>query len=444
MKTVATTQPGTLGGAPLRAGIQVVVVEGPDAGRASRVTPDHECVVGTDPAADLVLRDDRVSRRHCTLREVDGAIEVVDAGSTNGTFHEGTRIDRARIAVGATLKLGHTFVRVLAEPTALEVVPSQSRRFGEMVGESLAIREVFAVLELAAQSSVTVLLEGETGSGKELAARAVHDASDRRKKPFVAIDCSALPEGLVESELFGHVRGAFTGATGPRKGAFVRAEGGTLFLDELGSVPPSVQTRLLRVLEERRVRAVGSDEDRAVDVRVIAASRDDLARRVAEGAFRPDLYYRLSVLKVAIPPLRSRREDVAPIALEILRLRGLEGPIEGPGLDALHVHPWPGNARELRNVLDRAIALSPGARCFADLRIASHDAPAAGDEDAVRTDLPYADAKARVLASFERRYLADLVERAAGNVSEAARLADLDRKHLRDLLDKHGLAPRKP
>jgi DNA-binding NtrC family response regulator len=444
MKTVATTHPGTLETAA-SAGVQVVVVEGPDAGRAARVTRDTECVVGTEPGVGLVLRDDRVSRKHCTLRHVGGGIDVLDLGSTNGTFHEGTKIDRATVAVGATLKLGHTFVRLLAEPTALEVSPTDARRFGEMVGESLAMREVFAVLELAARSNVTVLLEGETGSGKELAARAIHDASDRRKKAFVAIDCSALPEGLVESELFGHVRGAFTGATGPRKGAFARADGGTLFLDELGSVPPNVQTRLLRVLEERRVRSVGSDEERAVDVRVVAASREDLAQKVAEGGFRPDLYYRLSVLRVCIPPLRARREDIAPIALEILRLRGLEGPVEGAGLDALHVHHWPGNARELRNTLDRAIALAPEARTFAELRIPTPGLAAAGNDDAfaVRSDLAFADAKQRIVSAFERRYLADLVERAGGNVSEAARMADVDRKHLRDLLDKYGLAPRR-
>ncbi len=444
MKTVATTHPSTVDGADARVGVQVVVIEGPDAGRAARITSDVDCVIGTDPSADLVLRDDRVSRRHCTLRRDGSGIDVVDGASTNGTFYEGVRIDRATIAIGATLKLGHTFVRLLAEPTELEITPSQSRRFGEMVGESLAMREVFAVLELAAESNATVLLEGETGSGKELAARAIHDASDRRKKPFVAIDCSALPEGLIESELFGHVRGAFTGATGPRKGAFVRADGGTLFLDELGSVPTNVQTRLLRVLEERRVRAVGSDDERVFDVRVVAASRDDLTRKVAEGAFRPDLYYRLSVLRVRIPPLRARREDLAPIALEILRVRGLEGPVTGLGLETLHVHDWPGNARELRNAIDRAIALSPAARTFAELKIgALGPRTIEGDAASVRSDLPFAEAKQLVITAFEKKYLADLVERADGNVSEAARLADVDRKHLRDLLDKYGLAPRK-
>ncbi|MDQ3037900.1 MAG: sigma 54-interacting transcriptional regulator, partial [Myxococcota bacterium] len=235
---------------------------------------------------------------------------------------------------------------------------------------------------------------------------------------------------------------AFTGATGPRKGAFVRAHGGTLFLDELGSVPLPVQARLLRVIEERKVRAVGADEEREADVRIVAASRDDLARRVAEGAFRPDLFYRLSVLRVAIPPLRARREDIAPIASELLRLRGLGGPVEGAGLDALYAHDWPGNARELRNTIDRAIALRPAARAFSELRLSPRGDAHEGDALAVRSDLPFSDAKQLVITAFERRYLADLIARTAGNVSAAAREAQIDRKHLRELLDKHGLLPR--
>jgi DNA-binding NtrC family response regulator len=440
MTTVATVH-GEL--APMaRGATQVVVVEGPDMGRAARLEPNVPCVVGTEAGCGLVLSDDRVSRRHVTLVAGEGGVAVEDLGSTNGTVHEGSRIEKAVLPVGATIKVGRTFLRILGAPERLEIAPSQSRRFGEMVGESLAMREVFAVLELAAASKVTVLLEGETGCGKELAARAIHEGSERRRGPFVAIDCSALPEGLVESELFGHVRGAFTGATGPRKGAFVRAHGGTLFLDELGSVPLAIQARLLRVIEERKVRAVGSDEEREVDVRIVAASRDDLQQRVAEGAFRPDLYYRLSVVRVVIPPLRARREDIAPVVLEMLRQRGLEGPVEGTALDALFASEWRGNLRELRNVIDRAVALSPGARTFGELRIATREGAVQPDPLAVRADLPFGEAKQLVIDGFERRYLADLIERHGGNVSAAARDADLDRKHLRDLLEKHGLLAR--
>ena len=420
---------------------QVVVVEGPDAGRAARVG-DEGVVVGTDDDCGLVLTDERVSRRHVEIRPSGGRFVVRDLESTNGTLFEGSRLGEATVDVGATLKLGRSFVRIVTEPEALEVTPSQARRFGELVGESLAMREVFAVLELASQSDVTVLLEGETGTGKELAARAIHEAGARRRAPFVAVDCGALPETLLESELFGHVRGAFTGAAEARKGAFARADGGTLFLDELDAISPAMQARLLRAVEERAVRPVGGDAERRLDVRLVAASRGDLRARVAEGAFRPDLYYRLSVLRVALPPLRARREDLPALVRELLRRRGLDEPgaIAGPNLDRLLAHGWPGNVRELRNVVDRALALAPSATTFAALRLAVTATSAADDDPrAVRTDLEYAEAKQRLLDAFEARYLRDLLARTDGNISEAARQSGLDRKHLRTLLKKHSL-----
>jgi transcriptional regulator with PAS, ATPase and Fis domain len=289
-----------------------------------------------------------------------------------------------------------------------------------------------------------VLLEGETGTGKELAARAIHEASPRRARPFVAIDCGALPESLLESELFGHVRGAFTGAAQGRAGAFARAQGGTIFLDELGAISPAVQARLLRVVEERVVRPVGSDAEKALDVRIVAASRLSLEARVAEGAFRPDLYYRLSVVRVTLPPLRTRREDIAPIVVEMLRRRGVSiggaGEITGENLDALMAHSWPGNVRELRNVVERALALRPGARSFAELRLVVAPRLAGDDGDlSVRSELPFADAKQLVLEAFERRYLSDVLARVGGNLSAASRVSGVDRKHLRALARKHEL-----
>jgi DNA-binding NtrC family response regulator len=297
------------------------------------------------------------------------------------------------------------------------------------------------VLERVASSDATLLVEGETGTGKELVARAVHEASNRRRGPFVAVDCGALPEGLLESELFGHVRGAFTGAAGPRTGMIVRADGGTLFLDELGRISPTVQARLLRVLEERIVRPLGGDTERVVNVRIVAASRDDLDAEVAAGRFRPDLLYRIAVVRVGLPPLRTRREDIPSLVRELLRRRGLavEDEPSGANLDRLIAHGWPGNVRELRNVIDRAIALAPGAVRFADLTIRIDAAPLAGDGLAVRSDLPYAEAKAAVLHDLERRYLADVLARTGGNLSAASRESGIDRKHLRSLARKHGL-----
>lgn len=455
ISTVATVH-GELARGPNEPGqlhCQLVVLEGPDMGRGVALpwgdgADARELIVGTDASCDLVLSDERVSRQHLALR-VDASgqgYHARDLDSRNGTLYAGSTIGTALLPAGATLKLGRSYLRIQPEPEVLEVTPSQSRRCHELHGESLALREVFAVLELAAASEVTVLLEGETGTGKELAARAIHELGERRKGPFVALDCGALPESLLESELFGHVRGAFTGATGDRAGAFLRARGGTIFLDELDSVPLSVQARLLRVVEERRVRPVGADAERDVDARLIAATRRDLRPLVADGAFRPDLFYRLSVLRVVLPPLRERREDIAPIVAALLTARGFSLPdgaktIAGANLDKLLAHDWLGNVRELRNVIDRAVALTPGAESFGALRISL--SPQRGSDEAlsVRSDLTFAEAKKLVLDTFELRYLRDVLERVGGNVSAAAREANVDRKHLRTLLRRHGLLP---
>ena len=448
---VATVHSEALLGAAKPRSCQLLVVDGPDAGRAVSLGsgPDsptgepaggeREIRIGSGEDCDLVLSDDRVSRHHLGVRESAGRFLVRDLGSKNGTLYEGSLVTEVRVGPGATFKVGRSFLRIQPRPQPLEVTPSQARRFGDLVAESLAMREIFAVLELAAGSDVTVLLEGETGTGKELAARAVHERSARRGGPFVAIDCGALPETLLESELFGHLRGAFTGAAQTRAGAFQRAHGGTIFLDELGRIPQAVQARLLRVLEERVVRPVGADQEKRVDVRVLAASPIDLTTRVAEGGFRPDLFYRLSVVRVVLPPLRARREDLQVLVTEMMRRRGLvAGRVAGSNLDRLSAHTWPGNLRELRNVIDRAIALSPGAQSFADLRV--QITPQAADEAlTVRTDLPFAEAKATVLQTFELRYLRDVLQRCEGNISAAARESGLDRKHLRTLLRKYGL-----
>ncbi|WP_224365961.1 sigma 54-interacting transcriptional regulator [Hyalangium versicolor] len=438
-QTALITSQDTPGEGPPRR-YQLLVVDGPDVGRA--VALGSEPVrVGTREGCALRLTDPRVSGEHLEVR-VEGTDFVVrDLESRNGTLYEGSKLREVRAPPGATFKLGRTFLRIQPESQPWQVAPSQARRFGELVGESLGMRELFAVLERVASSDATVLLQGETGTGKELAARSLHEASGRRKGPFVAVDCGALPEGLVESELFGHVKGAFTGALAARSGAFVRAHGGTLFLDELAGIPPPVQARLLRVLEERKVRPVGGDAEQRADVRVVAASREDLSLSVAEGTFRSDLYYRLAVVPLVLPPLRQRREDLPLLIAEILRRRGFEpGPVRGPALELLSGHAWPGNVRELRNVLERALALGPGAHSFEELR-PSLQPVGAGPELPLRTDLPFAEAKQAVIDSFERHYLRDVLARAHGNLSEAARQAGVDRKHFRTLARRHGLLP---
>ncbi|ATB34848.1 Fis family transcriptional regulator [Cystobacter fuscus] len=441
-ETALSTQQDSPGG-PTPRRCQLVVIDGPDAGRA--VALGSEPVrVGTREGCALRLSDPRVSGEHLEVWAEEAGFGVRDLGSRNGTLYEGSRLGEARVRVGATFKLGRSFVRIQAQGQPWEVAPSQARRFGELVGESLAMRELFAVLEHVAPTDTTVLVQGETGTGKEGVARALHEASARRKGPFVAVDCGALPEGLVESELFGHVKGAFTGALAARAGAFARARGGTLFLDELAGISPAVQARLLRVLEERRVRPVGGDAEQAVDVRVVAASRVDLSLAVAEGMFRSDLYYRLAVVTLTLPALRQRREDLALLVAELLRRRGFApGAVRGPGLELLSGHDWPGNVRELRNVLERSLVLSPGAGSFEQLRL-SLQPQGTGAELTLRTDLPFAEAKQAVVESFERHYLRDVLARAKGNLSEAARQAGVDRKHLRALARRHGLLPEEP
>jgi DNA-binding NtrC family response regulator len=438
VSTVATIYSDAFGGGG--SGAQVVVVEGPDAGRAARI--DASTRVGTDPLCALSLTDDRVSGTHLSLRPEGDGFECVDLESRNGTLYEGSKLTRAWLPLGATLKLGRSTVRIAPISRALQVEPSRSTRFGRLVGRSLAMRELFAVLELAAQSDVSVLTIGETGTGKELVARALHDEGPRRDGPFVALDCSALPEGLIESELFGHVKGAFTGATSDRRGAFQRASGGTLFLDELGTMPLNVQARLLRAVEEKRVRPVGSDREVEVHARIVAGSRDALAPLVADGRFRGDLFYRLSVLRLSIPPLRERREDIPLLVEGLLRDRG----IHGSGLDQraelrdLMAHDWPGNVRELRNLVDRSLALSPGAECFDDLRFFQVDGPAPRPGTLqVELSLPWSEAKQRVTDVFERQYLSALLAETDSNLSEAARRSGLDRKQIRILAKKHGL-----
>lgn len=436
-ETVLITSQDTSGEVPPRR-CQLLVVEGPDAGRA--VALGSEPVrVGTREGCALRLTDPRVSGEHLEVRADGTGFVVRDLESRNGTLYEGSKLREVRAPPGATFKLGRSFLRIQPEGQPWEVAPSQARRFGELVGESLGMRELFAVLERVAPSDATVLLQGETGTGKELAARSIHESSARRKGPFVAVDCGALPEGLVESELFGHVKGAFTGALAARSGAFVRANGGTLFLDELAGIPPPVQARLLRVLEERKVRPVGGDAEQRVDVRVVAASREDLSLAVAEGSFRSDLYYRLAVVPLVLPPLRQRREDLSLLISEILRRRGFEqSPVRGPALELLSGHSWPGNVRELRNVLERALALAPSARSFEELR-PSLQPVGSGPELPLRTDLPFSEAKQSVIDHFERHYLRDVLARAHGNLSEAARQAGVDRKHFRTLAKRHGL-----
>jgi len=400
--------------------------------------------VGAHSSCELVLVDPQVSRRHAELAIVPEGIRIRDLGSTNGTWWQGTKIGEVVVPPGATVKFGGTSVR-LASADAPSLPPSDRDHFGAMAGSSVAMRELFAVLEMASPTDATVLIEGESGTGKELAARAIHEASARKDNPFVVVDCSAIAENLIDSHLFGHVRGAFTGAERDRKGAFVEASGGTLFLDELGELPLAAQAKLLRVLEAQTVQPLGADKPVAVDTRVVAATHRDLSRMVAAKEFRFDLFYRLAVVHVALPPLRDRLEDLPHLIAELYRRRGSAqpGPIDGENLERMRRHAWPGNVRELRNVLERAWALSGPNAAFRELRLWLDPQAAQGQlSEVVDTALPFKEAKERWNDQFEKRYVASVFGANGQNVTRAAEHAGLSRRHFRELLYKHGIVER--
>jgi two-component system, NtrC family, response regulator GlrR len=305
----------------------------------------------------------------------------------------------------------------------------------EIISRSPRMAEVLAEARLVAATDASVLIGGDSGTGKELLARAIHKASPRAAKPFIAVNCGAIPEALLESELFGHVKGAFTGAQGHRQGLIPAAHGGTVFLDEIGDMPLALQVKLLRVLQERMVRPVGSNEAVAVDVRVLSATHRDLDLAMAEGQFRPDLYYRLNVVKLALPPLSERREDIALLAQHFLATLAERHhkPVRGfapDALEALVTAPWPGNARQLYNVVEQVCVLATGALVPLAQVQRALQMPAA-------EVLNYQHAKQR----FEREYLNQLLKLTSGHVAEAARLADRNRTEFYRLMQKHGLDP---
>jgi DNA-binding NtrC family response regulator len=416
------------------------VLHGPDVGTEVAI-PAIGVVVGADPAADFLLNDPTVSRRHCSIVPSGEGFEVTDLGSRNGTLLDGILISKATLPLGAVLRIGGSLVQLVPGEESLLIPPSSRTAFGSLVGASLAMRQIYAVLERASASNAPILLLGESGTGKELAARAVHEHSARREGPFVVFDCGASSETLIESDLFGHVRGAFTGAHADRPGAFELAHGGTLFLDEIGDLPVALQPKLLRLLESGEVTPLGGRRPERYDVRVVAATHRELEEEVGRGTFRGDLYYRLAVVEVHLPPLRKRLEDVEELVKVFLAREGRPAEeVEGSNLDRLRSYHFPGNVRELRNIVTRAVALSPQNTRFSAMPLLLSGTTAKRDTEWVaRADRPFQEAKAEVIARFERDYLEDLLIRAGGNLSQASRLSGVERKHLYRLLDKNGL-----
>ena len=410
--------------------------------------------IGKSADNDLILDDQTVSRAHCEIvREARGYL-LRDLGSTNGTLLDGAEIKEVYLKPGCVITVGKIDLKVRPFAERIELLPSERERFGDVVGRSLAMREIFGLLERLAPTDASILLGGETGTGKDLLARAIHRESRRAAGPFLVVDCGAVVGTLIESELFGHEKGAFTGATATRQGAFELAHGGTLFLDEVGELPLGLQPKLLRALEQRAFRRVGGNREIRVDIRVIAASKRNLKMEVERGKFREDLYFRLAVAPLALPPLRERREDLPLIADALLAQLATREPgvgsleVEASALGALSGHDWPGNIRELRNVLERAtiLARAEGASALAQrhLPIAGGPTLVAGGaprEPAFDPSKSYRETKSEWEEAFEKRYVSWLLERHDGNISAAARAADMDRKYLHKLAKKHGVHP---
>jgi transcriptional regulator with GAF, ATPase, and Fis domain len=391
------------------------------------------CRIGTHSSNDVVLRDPAVSRFHCKLMKSGSVWRVLDTGSLNGTSLDGVRVRDAELGIEGMLALGDSRLHVRVLEGTDEVTLPDARSFGALVGASVTMRKLFAVLEKVAASDINVLVEGESGTGKELVAAEIVQRGPRAERPFVIVDCSAISPSLVESELFGHVRGAFTGAERERAGAFETADGGTVFLDEIGELPLELQPKLLRAIEAREIRRIGETGVRKVNVRVIAATNRDLEAEVNRGRFREDLYFRLAVVSVRVPPLRDRLDDLPLLVgsfLATLDRQNHAGLFPPNVLSELAQHDWPGNVRELRNYVERTVVLRE------PLPATKRQAAPASNVD---LRVPFKLAKDAVVDAFERDYIGALIDAAGGNVSKAARNAKMDRMYLHRLIQKHGL-----
>jgi transcriptional regulator with AAA-type ATPase domain len=432
MRPTAELQSSSTGPHALVQRFQLLVTGGPDRSVQCH-SSGRRLVIGTQPTADLVLHDRTVSRFHCEIAIEEGRAVARDLGSRNGTFVDGVSIVHAHLRSGATIRIGQTEIgfRLSSDHVKIPLFPDE--RFGTMVGKSVAMRAAFVWLDRAAASEATVLLEGETGTGKEAAAESIHSQSSRREGPFVVVDCSAIPPDLLESELFGHEKGAFTGAVAPRQGAFRAATSGTIFLDEIGELSQDLQPKLLRVLERREIKAVGTDHYEPIDVRVVAATNRNLQAEVNARRFRSDLYYRLAVLQVRLPPLRERPEDLPPLVENILASLGAGDRPEAAQLrtrefiDGLAQHAWPGNVRELRNYVERCLAFRGEAPPL------SPEAAAQGAR--FDPNQPFKIAR----DAFERYYIDQMLKLHEGNVTAAARAAQIDRAFFYRLLWRYGL-----
>lgn len=431
---------------------QLIVIEGPSKGRKLDLSKP-KTTLGKRENNDLIIDDKTVSRTHFEIIQTEDSYLLKDLESTNGTYINDLRVKEAYLSPGDVIQIGNSRIEFVAYDEKVQIEPSNRTEFGPLTGRSRKMRQIFGLLEKISPTNATVIIEGETGTGKEVVAKAIQENSGRKSKPYVVFDCGGVAENLIESELFGHVKGAFTGAVTTRRGAFEEATGGTIFLDEIGELSLDLQPKLLRALEQRQIKKVGSNESTNIDVRVLCATNRNLRKEVTEGRFREDLYYRLSVVKIQIPPLRDRPEDI-PFLIERFLASGAfnQGPngklrvsrVEDDALKMLTRYQWPGNVRELMNVLERVVPLVDGTNVTAQHISYIFDEMERQEEEATeRTSvdmrLPFKEAKQKIVEGFEKEYLAALLRRNNYNISKTAREAGIDRKHIRNLLKKYGI-----
>lgn len=477
-------------GFPVRK-IELEVISGEDKGRCFS-TDQASIRMGADPMCDFVLQDPTVSRNHAEVRLRGSTLMLADLNSTNGTYVDEVRIDIIPLPSGSLFCLGRTKIRALLTTQTVSIEAVEATRYDNIIGKSPALREIFSILDRVAPSELSVVIEGETGTGKELIARAIHDHSNRAAGPFVVFDCSAFPPSLLESELFGHEKGAFTGAVNRHRGVFERAHGGTLFFDELGELELEFQAKFLRVLETGEVRRVGAEKTGRVDVRVVAATNRNLEHMVQQKAFRSDLFYRMAQVRFLLPPLRHRHEDILLLVEHFLAQQvertGRRPVLDPEAMEVLQDYAWPGNIRELRNSIEKAVALSHDglmtAEYFRHELLSSSSSISSNIHDSVMCDsvmydsvmyelgagdaqhaeqdddqernaaivsvctsmqgesgevIPFKKIKEKVISIFERQYLEFLLERTNMNISKASRQAGIDRRHVYRLLKKHDM-----